>query len=575
MRLRYLRVQNYEPLKDVEISFQPESLLRRKLTIQFVVGVNGTGKSRLLQALTETFLSLGRGELPPLSVAIAYDLGIGTDRRTIYLHRLVGALTKAGLIEFETELPETTDWKLVSEIDWKNPPADFKTRNRFLDGDLPGTLIAYLPVPLLVYTSGYTASWQILFAPQTQSLADTLEENHPIEESESERPVKWDAIRERNHLFENGDLEAARQITTTKPDEIVTNVQPPMYAMLITAEQLSLAACAVALHQAVEEWKASPDQIHSNPALRQLLNEVGWREPVALSLCLEFQPTTLNRAQARQIYYLLKLASAVQREPEPGIGRRLIFDLHRPVPEKIAQEFAPPPTTVAEALREILSNGLPGPWPVFETLYQWQQSGLLRDLTIALHAFTQDKDGTQKNIEDVLLYDWLSDGERMFLGRIALFYLLQGQGDALLILDEPETHFNDYWKRQVVDILDNALGDQQSEVIIASHSSIALTDALAEEVIRLKKKDGQTEYEPVITPTFGADPSEIMVNVFEAPDSMGNRALEYLDKQLIRKWHPKDLPELERLIRHIGPGYHRSELRTIWRNLRATQDQHS
>ena len=82
----------------------------------------------------------------------------------------------------------------------------------------------------------------------------------------------------------------------------------------------------------------------------------------------------------------------------------------------------------------------------------------------------------------MLLYDWLSDGERMFLGRIALFYLLKGQDNALLILDEPETHFNDIWKRRLVDILDGALGDLASDVIISTHSSIALTDVFAEEI---------------------------------------------------------------------------------------------
>jgi hypothetical protein len=480
-----------------------------------------------------------------MSVAVAYDLGVGNDQRTLYLHRLVDAPTQAVLVEFDTVLPDSTDWRSLADIDWSKSPTDFKIRNHFLGGDLPGTLTAYIPVPLLVYTSGYTVSWHELFAPQIPSLSDMLGESHPAEENESERPVKWDATRERTYLLESGNLEAARQIVIPKPDEIVAIAQPPMYAMLVTAEQLPLAGCAVTLQQAVQEWKTSPNQPNPNPELRQLLDEVGWREPVALSLYLEFQPTTLTRAQARQIYYLLKLASAVQREPEPGIGRRLIFDLHRPVPGKvaqeIAQEFGTHPTTTAEALREILSNGLPGSWPVFETLYQWQQNGLLRDLTIAIHDFTKDKDGTRKNIEDVLLYDWLSDGERMFLGRIALFYLLKDQGDALFILDEPETHFNDYWKRQVVDILDNALGSKQSEVIIASHSSIALTDVFDTEITLLKRADGTTEVTDTPIPTFGTLPSEIMQRVFDAPNSIGQRAKSFLDTLLLLAEHPDEI----------------------------------
>jgi predicted ATPase len=41
------------------------------------------------------------------------------------------------------------------------------------------------------------------------------------------------------------------------------------------------------------------------------------------------------------------------------------------------------------------------------------------------------------------MFDELSDGEQVFLGRMALFYLMQGRDDALILLDEPESHFND------------------------------------------------------------------------------------------------------------------------------------
>ena len=71
---------------------------------------------------------------------------------------------------------------------------------------------------------------------------------------------------------------------------------------------------------------------------------------------------------------------------------------------------------------------------IYRALHQMQQLGLLVDIDIALK---------KTNLDAVLLYDWLSDGEQEFLGRMALFHLLADQDDALVILDEPETHFND------------------------------------------------------------------------------------------------------------------------------------
>ncbi|MFD2013402.1 AAA family ATPase [Acinetobacter vivianii] len=88
----------------------------------------------------------------------------------------------------------------------------------------------------------------------------------------------------------------------------------------------------------------------------------------------------------------------------------------------------------------------------------------------------------------VLRYEELSDGEQMVLGRMALFHLLQGQQDALLLLDEPETHFNDKWKREIVDIIDDAIGHTNNDILISTHSAIVLSDVFNNEIVMVQKK---------------------------------------------------------------------------------------
>jgi hypothetical protein len=51
--------------------------------------------------------------------------------------------------------------------------------------------------------------------------------------------------------------------------------------------------------------------------------------------------------------------------------------------------------------------------------------------------------GAKRERPLVHLLTWLSDGEQSFLGRMCLFSLL-GATEALILLDEPEVHFNDY-----------------------------------------------------------------------------------------------------------------------------------
>ena len=100
MRLRYLRLSNLPPLQDIRAVFRQEPLLNRACAIRFVVGVNGTGKTRLLLALAEVFLHLERGNIPPFPVTLAYDIGTGSDARTVLLHSPNGGPAKGVFKEF-------------------------------------------------------------------------------------------------------------------------------------------------------------------------------------------------------------------------------------------------------------------------------------------------------------------------------------------------------------------------------------------------------------------------------------------------------------------------------------------
>ncbi|CDQ11914.1 protein of unknown function [Acidithiobacillus ferrivorans] len=52
------------------------------------------------------------------------------------------------------------------------------------------------------------------------------------------------------------------------------------------------------------------------------------------------------------------------------------------------------------------------------------------------------------------------------------------------------THFNDAWKRDIVNVVDGALGKDASAVLIATHSAIVLSDVFDEEIVLIKKRKG-------------------------------------------------------------------------------------
>lgn len=525
MRLRYLRIQGHPPLQDIAIPFGQENVLKRKLAIRFVVGVNGTGKTRLLQALTEVFISLARRRRPlPFPVTLAYDLGLDQPR-TIFLHYPGEKHSNTKLIEFESILPTDVDWSSLEEQSWQVETNDpYKVRSRFLEGELPGigSIAPFLPDPLLVYTSGYTDSWEALFAqPDGESIFDPL--LLEIEDEAQERPASWTLAQEQEYQ---------QRLGNDIPVGLTTHSIEPVQQILLTGQQIKLTACAVAFAQALKAWTNAP----IDERLEKLLAEVGWKEPVTLSLRTSL-PKNIHPQDAAKLHDLFLLAVSVVRAPDPDASRHVTLDLRRPVPDRV--EYLTPqnnhPHLTIEAIFQILGGENASPYEVFRTLNRWQQNGILQDIEMTFRHLV---------VDNLMRYDWLSDGERMFLGRIAIFFLLQKQEDALLILDEPETHFNDYWKRQVVDIIDDALSGNASDVVIATHSSIALTDVFDTEITLLKKEDGTTVLVETPLPTFGTLPSEIMQRIFDAPNSIGQRAKEYLDLLLLLAQYPDSIQSL-------------------------------
>jgi hypothetical protein len=162
-------------------------------------------------------------------------------------------------------------------------------------------------------------------------------------------------------------------------------------------------------------------------------------------------------------------------------------------------------------------------------------------------------------------YDQLSDGEQMLLGRMGMLFLLRGQNGSLLLLDEPETHFNDVWKREIVEMADlGLLNSTQANVIVATHTSIALTDAFAAEVTVLDKSKTNAEItaRAVAGGLFGTDPGEVTMSLFRADSSTGSRSVEILDQLLKTEWAGREA-ELQKILDLLGSSFHRAELRAI------------
>lgn len=503
----------------------------------------------MLQALAEVFLGLEGRTVPSFPVTLAWDVGSPDqrDQRTILLYSPTGNRGQARLLDFGYVLSPAQFAQVIGENPGGEPVDTVGVMNyrRFDGTSLPGAT-GFLPSVVLAYTSGDSRNWESVFDTRLRNLAENFDPQNALEEY-SPRAV------ERNPLPEDSNKVSI--------------------GLHVTPEALRLALIVMALAQAADEFEGilategqrqefirvrddAPGTLRLS-GFRGILDTIDWLWPVTLRIRVE---TPDNQFRGDAWDALKSVATSRLREPgmpptdagseaQTGSGRSFFFDL-RALYRRDEND------SERNTARAIL-NALGGTaYRAFRTLLDWHKRGRidLRDMQLVLK---------KRSVDSLLLLDSLSDGERVFVGRMALFYLLQDEKDALVLLDEPETHFNDYWKRQMVDIIDESLGDDPNDVVLTTHSSIALTDAFASEVTVLKNDDGRVTAKHPKIQTFGASPTEILQDVFDAPDSIGQRASEYLDMVLlltekpfaVEEWWRGNLELLPELQAHVEQMY--------------------
>jgi energy-coupling factor transporter ATP-binding protein EcfA2 len=654
MRLRYLHLPRCGPLTDTAVVFGREELIARTLnlprkgSLNFVVGVNGSGKSSLLRTLYRIFRSLNLREWPALPVTLAWDRSEGTETVTTVLH----STNEKDAVPFFATLKQVptsarrSDWETITAALGKGAPHPFVEGLEIATGSDAITnplLFARLPKRLIAYTSGADDPWVQLDHPvfhprdEEESQYQTEDERPPgwsmNQEWEEEQPLRISNVLTRYALKasrtaqtlpgagqvgemtsetverlrqELGPLEAIRQ-------KVFTNRMPRTERLddsyfRIQSRHLRFAGITLALWQTAREM-ADRTEEHRREALRNLLlqqrgsddkpkdarrvlNEIDWFWPTHLSLTYRDADDLVSPRQHQELLCLVALADEVIAQP---LGRqRAVFSLgpsdHISLTEKLKDAFPlgiPSETiefiaervdgckTMAEAILRVLSADEDidsTPMDVFARLREWERTGLLEDLTLTVKRIHR-AEAPDGELDDTLLtYDQLSDGEQMLLGRMGLLFLLRGQDGSLLLLDEPETHFNDVWKREIVEMVDmGLLNSTAANVIVATHTSIALTDAFAAEVTVLDKTDGHTTARGVTGGLFGTDPGEVNMNLFRADSSIGRRSVEILDQLLKTEWKGRE-GELEAILNVLGSSFHRAELRAILKQLRAPTD---
>jgi len=169
-------------------------------------------------------------------------------------------------------------------------------------------------------------------------------------------------------------------------------------------------------------------------------------------------------------------------------------------------------------------------------------------------------EGEPKPIE--LLLRNFSDGEHQFLHTMGICLMLKDRS-SLLLLDEPETHFNPGWRAKFIKVLNDSIkagggNNMMKEILLSSHSPFIISDCMPNNVIVFEKNEitgsisAKTANELNIR-TFGTSIEEISDKIFKYEQSIGelsNFELEKIDFNKIKT--EEDVIKAKKSIQHLG-----------------------
>lgn len=127
----------------------------------------------------------------------------------------------------------------------------------------------------------------------------------------------------------------------------------------------------------------------------------------------------------------------------------------------------------------------------------------------------------------------LSDGEFQFIHTLGICLLFRNK-NVLLLLDEPETHFNPDWKSKYISSIQKCLqinGENQQiislqDILITTHSPFLLSDSKKDNVFVFR--NGRATHPEI--KTFGTSVNILTEEIFEKTESISDLSLELIEK---------------------------------------------
>lgn len=493
-----------------------------------LIGLNGSGKSQLMELIAEAFAYLERRKRADFSTRknLEYRFNLtyewsGDDRETLKRYTVKLEADQSILIQRSIKL--------------STPITDMESDNAQWQAETECTL-ADLPLPRLIgYASGLNENLQRSFMRNVLQYFEVMRTRSRRRIELAQPNVDADDFEQINDKYRRRYPGIFGSPSTSIIDDPLRTLEadtPLPNSLFLDYDCTNLVVAALGLLSETERDELWP--------------EIRLRHPRKVVLQYDLRRAPVEQDSIEDIKQLIR---AVGEECLRGLSNRTTdeqFDLYELnyLHAEITIDFLTP--NITDRLRETYID----PARLFWKLYKLQLLGagrwspdirkVLRNDSLNSHVKKPLKSKLPLTVVELELSDGenaapiddLSDGEAQLLHTIGAVRLF-GDAESLFIFDEPETHLNPSWRtRYHLNFEHAGRSLATSQALISSHSPFLISSLHREAVYHFERVDGQSVMAPPPSETFGASFEVLIKKFFGLRSAISQTAVEEIRRHL-------------------------------------------
>jgi len=488
--------------KGFEIIFDNSTKAENSLLLEPIcfVGLNGSGKSNILEVISEIFYFLEnfskakKSDLKKFSTAFGFEIE----------YILPDTVYNQNLDDNQPAAKENIEVHIIKKVN-KAPKAYAVHENYKYENKIPGGMSSFLPTQIIGYSSGMN---ELISNPFLKIDFEYLAEFNKLTKKDSAGSLDINRMffmdYDLNKLITICNFLFDENVDDSKHDLGVKNIEP--LKREIGIEALHSFSISIRLRQMDSK---SPIELPSelNIAIDKLVKCATYSREV---------PGETKKGKYKEHYLSFWVNKEMKKafKHHFGSAERLFRDLYF---LRLLNTHLVGGDTQREVKNADIGTNISTMLPKHEAS---KRLFYISDIALI-------KNGVKKPV----YYKQLSDGEHQFLHVIGAMILLDSDG-VLFLLDEPETHFNPEWRSQFISILNECIDTKnrrrEQEIILTTHSPFIVSDCKPEKVFKFFRdlKTQKVDFEQPRFNTYGASINKITSQLFKKKETISNLVLE-------------------------------------------------